>query len=99
MTGQTKTVSTVSGYELGGQKKNHKFQIHADESRELLGENTASPARTSGGGSEHLYVGRVCSKGSGDGFRLEKLADSSLPSLMILSRHTKLCVDVLTPSA
>ena len=40
-TGQTKTVSTVSNYELGGQTISRNFQIHADEPRELLGENTA----------------------------------------------------------
>jgi uncharacterized OsmC-like protein len=40
-TGQTKTVSTVSGYDLGGKKISRQFQIHADEPHELLGENTA----------------------------------------------------------
>jgi uncharacterized OsmC-like protein len=40
-TGQTKTVSTVSNYELGGQTISRNFQIQADEPRELLGENTA----------------------------------------------------------
>jgi uncharacterized OsmC-like protein len=40
-TGQTKTVSIVSNYELGGQTISRQFQIHADEPRELLGENTA----------------------------------------------------------
>jgi uncharacterized OsmC-like protein len=39
--GQTKTVTTVSNYGLGGTKFSRDFQIHADERPELLGGNTA----------------------------------------------------------
>jgi len=39
--GQTKSVTTVSDYMLGGETFSRRFEIHADEPRELLGENTA----------------------------------------------------------
>lgn len=39
--GQTKSVSTVSGYMLGGKTLSRHFEIPADEPHELLGENTA----------------------------------------------------------
>lgn len=39
--GQTKSVATVSGYKFGGQAIRRHFEIHADEPRELLGEDTA----------------------------------------------------------
>lgn len=40
--GQTKTVSTVSAYELNGTAIKRDFEIHADEPPELLGSNTAA---------------------------------------------------------
>jgi uncharacterized OsmC-like protein len=40
--GQTRTVSTVSAYELHGAKINRHFEIPADEPPELLGSNTAA---------------------------------------------------------
>ena len=40
--GQTRTVSTVSAYELNGTKINRDFKIPADEPAELLGSNTAA---------------------------------------------------------
>jgi uncharacterized OsmC-like protein len=39
--GQTKSVATVSGYTFGRETISRHFAIHADEPRELLGENTA----------------------------------------------------------
>lgn len=39
--GQTRTVATVSHYELGGEKHARHFEIAADEPEELLGQNTA----------------------------------------------------------
>src|SRR6201991_1240971 len=40
--GQTRTVSTVSAYELHGTAIKRDFEIHADEPPELLGSNTAA---------------------------------------------------------
>jgi len=40
--GQTRTVSTVSAYELNGTKVSRDFEIPADEPTELLGSNTAA---------------------------------------------------------
>lgn len=40
-TGQTKSTTTVKGYELGGQHIARSFEIAADEPTELLGTNTA----------------------------------------------------------
>lgn len=39
--GQTKTITSISDYTLGGKKFSRHFQIHADEPHELLGGNTA----------------------------------------------------------
>ena len=39
--GQTKSVTTVRGYALGGKTLSRHFEIHADEPHELLGANTA----------------------------------------------------------
>lgn len=39
--GQTKTVATVSQYELGGKSYERKFEIATDEPLELLGQNNA----------------------------------------------------------
>jgi uncharacterized OsmC-like protein len=40
-TGQTGSRSTVSGYEIGGQRVDRHFEIVADEPEELLGTNNA----------------------------------------------------------
>ncbi len=40
--GQTRTVSTVSAYELNGTEVSRDFEIPADEPTELLGSNTAA---------------------------------------------------------
>jgi uncharacterized OsmC-like protein len=40
-TGQTASKSTVTGYEIGGQKVDRHFEIAADEPEELLGTNNA----------------------------------------------------------
>ena len=40
-TGQTRTSSTVKGYDLAGEHIQRQFEIAADEPHELLGENTA----------------------------------------------------------
>ncbi len=39
--GRTRSVTTVSDYRLGHETLSRDFEIHADEPRELLGENTA----------------------------------------------------------
>src|ERR1700741_759170 len=40
-TGQTRSESTVEGYELGGEQIERRFKIVADEPNELLGQNSA----------------------------------------------------------